>query len=139
MNLLPLFIIILAIAFLTGSDSLFYLAYVLGGIGLLTFVFSTILGWSYYGEKAAEYLFGPRIVKPYRWLWVVAVLVGSVLSLPMVWTFADIANGLMAVPNLIALLALSGILIAETRTYLWNGNLDADMVFKDTRDKKGVV
>ncbi|MBP1691547.1 MAG: transporter, partial [Bacteroidetes bacterium] len=105
-------------------------------VGLLTFVFSTILGWSYYGEKAAEYLFGPRIVKPYRWLWVVAVLVGSVLSLPMVWTFADIANGLMAVPNLIALLALSGILIAETRTYLWNGNLDADMLFKDTRDKK---
>lgn len=105
-------------------------------IGLLTFVFSTILGWSYYGEKAAEYLFGPRIIKPYRWLWVVAVLVGSVLSLPMVWTFADIANGLMAVPNLIALLALSGILIAETRTYLWNGNLDADMLFKDTKDIK---
>jgi AGCS family alanine or glycine:cation symporter len=96
-------------------------------IGLLTFVFSTILGWSYYGEKAAEYLLGPRVVKPYRWLWVVAVMFGSVLSLPLVWTFADIANGLMAIPNLIALLALSGVLIAETRTYLWNDNLDADM------------
>jgi AGCS family alanine or glycine:cation symporter len=94
--------------------------------GLLTFVFSTILGWSYYGEKAAEYLFGARIVQPYRWLWVGAVLLGSVLSLPTVWTFADIANGLMAIPNLIALLALSGVLVAETRTYLWSGNLDAD-------------
>ena len=50
--------------------------------GLLTFVFSTILGWSYYGEKAAEYLLGTKVIKPYRWLWVVAVLVGSVLSLP---------------------------------------------------------
>ncbi len=69
-------------------------------VGLLTFVFSTILGWSYYGEKAAEYLFGPKIILPYRWLWVVAVMVGSVATLPAVWSFADIANGLMAIPNL---------------------------------------
>jgi AGCS family alanine or glycine:cation symporter len=95
-------------------------------VGLLTFVFSTILGWSYYGEKAAEYLWGPRVVVLYRWLWVAAVMLGSVLSLPIVWTFADIANGLMAIPNLITLLVLSGVLIAETRTYLWNDNLDAD-------------
>jgi AGCS family alanine or glycine:cation symporter len=53
-------------------------------------------------------------------------MLGSVLSLPIVWTFADIANGLMAIPNLITLLVLSGVLIAETRTYLWNDNLDAD-------------
>jgi len=95
-------------------------------VGLLTFVFSTILGWSYYGEKAAEYLFGSRVVQPYRWLWVIAVMLGSVLSLPVVWTFADVANGLMAVPNLIALLALNSVLIAETRRFLWNNNLDAD-------------
>ena len=84
-------------------------------VGLLTFVFSTILGWSYYGEKAAEYLFGPRAVLPYRWLWVAAVMVGSVATLPAVWSFADIANGLMAVPNLISLLALTSIIVKETR------------------------
>ncbi len=93
-------------------------------VGLLTFVFSTILGWSYYGEKAAEYLFGPKIVRPYRLLWVVAVLVGSVATLPVVWSFADIANGLMAIPNLISLLALSGVLAAETRKYLAPGMID---------------
>jgi AGCS family alanine or glycine:cation symporter len=93
-------------------------------VGLLTFVFSTILGWSYYGEKAAEYLLGSRVVLPYRLLWVAAVMVGSVASLPAVWTFADIANGLMAVPNLVSLLALSGVAVAETREYLWSGQLD---------------
>ncbi len=95
-------------------------------LGLLTFVFSTILGWSYYGEKAAEYLWGPRVIKPYRMLWVVAVFGGSVLSLPVVWSFADITNGLMAIPNLVSLLLLQGVLVAETRKYLWNNNLDAE-------------
>ena len=89
-------------------------------IALLTFVFSTILGWSYYGEKAAEYLFGTGVIKYYRWLWVIAVMVGSVVSIKAVWTFADITNGLMAIPNLISLIALSGIIVAETRTHLWN-------------------
>ncbi|HYB98021.1 MAG TPA: sodium:alanine symporter family protein [Candidatus Limnocylindrales bacterium] len=93
-------------------------------IGLLTFVFSTILGWSYYGEKAAEYLAGPRAIVPYRWLWVAAVMVGSVASLPSVWAFADIANGLMAVPNLISLLVLQRVLVSETDRYLWSGRLD---------------
>ncbi|MGE5403063.1 MAG: alanine/glycine:cation symporter family protein [Ignavibacteriales bacterium] len=93
-------------------------------VGLLTFVFSTILGWSYYGEKAAEYLFGSKIIKPYRWMWVFAVMLGSVLSLPVVWSFADISNALMAIPNLISLIALSGVVVAETREYLWNKNLD---------------
>ena len=89
-------------------------------IGLLTFVFSTILGWSYYGEKAAEYLFGSGIIKPYRWLWVIAVFAGSVLSLPIVWSFADITNGLMAIPNLISLIALNGIVVKETSEYIWS-------------------
>jgi len=88
-------------------------------VGLLTFVFSTILGWSYYGEKAAEYLFGPRIIFPYRLLWVAFVMVGSVTTLKSVWAFADIANGLMAAPNLISLIFLSGVIVAETRQYLW--------------------
>jgi AGCS family alanine or glycine:cation symporter len=93
-------------------------------IGLLTFVFSTILGWSYYGEKAAEYLLGTRAVTPYRWLWVAAVMVGSVVSLRAAWTFADIANGLMAVPNLVSLLVMSRVVADETRAYLWEGDLD---------------
>ncbi len=91
-------------------------------VGLLTFVFSTILGWSYYGEKAAEYLFGSRVISPYRWLWVVAVFVGSVLSIQAVWSLADITNGLMAIPNLVSLLLLSGVIVQETRTYLWDAS-----------------
>jgi AGCS family alanine or glycine:cation symporter len=102
--------------------------------GLLTFVFSTILGWSYYGEKAAEYLWGPRVIKPYRMLWVVAVLAGSMLSLPVVWNFADITNGLMAIPNLVSLLLLQGVIVAETRKYLWNNKLDEESVEEPIRD-----
>jgi AGCS family alanine or glycine:cation symporter len=89
-------------------------------LGLVTFVFSTILGWSYYGEKAIEYLLGARAIKPYRWMWVVCVMIGSVASLGAVWTFADIANGLMAVPNLISLLVLAPVVVAETKKYLWD-------------------
>jgi alanine or glycine:cation symporter, AGCS family len=88
-------------------------------IGLLTFVFSTILGWSYYGEKAAEYLFGSKAITPYRWLWVIAVMIGSVATLKIVWDFADVANALMAIPNLVSLLVLNGVVVAETRKYLW--------------------
>ena len=91
-------------------------------VGLLTFVFSTILGWSYYGEKAVEYILGTRAIVPYRVLWVAAVMVGSVVKLDIVWNFADVANALMALPNLFALLALSGVVVAETRTYLWEGD-----------------
>jgi len=90
-------------------------------VGLLTFVFSTILGWSYYGEKAAEYLFGPRVITPYRMLWIAAVMVGSVSTLQAVWSFADIANGLMAVPNLVSLLLLAGVVARETKEHLGTG------------------
>lgn len=95
-------------------------------IGLLTFVFSTILGWSYYGEKSIEYLIGTKAIKPYRVLWVIFVLIGSMLSLPIVWTFADITNALMAIPNLVALLLLSGVIISETKKYLWDDKLDEE-------------
>jgi AGCS family alanine or glycine:cation symporter len=87
-------------------------------VGLLTFVFSTILGWSYYGEKAVEYLFGARAITPYRWLWVAAVMLGSVTSLDAVWSFSDVANGLMAVPNVLSLLLLQHVLVRETREHL---------------------
>jgi alanine or glycine:cation symporter, AGCS family len=93
-------------------------------IGLLTFVFSTLVGWAYYGEKACEYLFGERAILPYRSLWVVAVYVGAALPLPVVWAAADVTNALMAIPNLIAVLLLSGVVVRETRRYLWEGRLD---------------
>jgi AGCS family alanine or glycine:cation symporter len=105
-------------------SDLSYFGPILLTFGLLTFVFSTILGWSYYGEKAAEYLFGSKIIKPYRYIWVAFVMIGSVLSLNIVWTFSDITNALMAIPNLVSLLLLSGILVKETKKYLWDGNLD---------------
>ncbi|MGB6647596.1 MAG: sodium:alanine symporter family protein [Bacteroidota bacterium] len=93
-------------------------------VALLTFAFSTILGWSYYGEKAAEYLFGSRAVRPYRWAWVVFVMFGSQLSVPVVWTFSNIANAFMALPNLLSLLVLSNVIVLETRKYLWEGKID---------------
>lgn len=89
-------------------------------IGLLIFVFSTILGWSYYGEKAVEYLLGTRAVWPYRWLWVFAVMVGAVATLPVVWTLADIANAIMAIPNLISLLTLHSLVAVETKRFFSN-------------------
>jgi alanine or glycine:cation symporter, AGCS family len=85
--------------------------------GLLTFVLSTILGWSYYGEKAVEYLVGSKALLPYRILWVIAVYIGATAKLDTVWNFSDVANGLMAIPNLIALLLLSGVIAAETKRY----------------------
>ncbi len=92
--------------------------------GLLTFVFSTILGWSYYGERAVEYLLGKRAIHPYRWLWVAAVFTGAVVTVPLVWDLADALNALMALPNLVALFFLSGVIVAETREFLWNNRLD---------------
>ena len=91
---------------------------------MFTFGFSTILGWAYYGEVAAEYLFGRPINTLYRVVWIAAVFVGSVSTLQAVWSFSDVANGLMAVPNLISLLALSGIIVKETQEYLWSGDID---------------
>ncbi len=94
-------------------------------IGLLTFVFSTILGWSYYGEKCVEYLFrSKKAILPYRILYTIAVFFGSVMSLAFVWDLADLFNGLMAVPNLISLWALSSVIVKETKEYLWDDNLD---------------
>jgi putative sodium/alanine symporter len=79
---------------------------------------STILGWAYYGERCVERLVGVHGVLPYRLLFTVVVFIGTVTELKDVWTFADIANGLMAVPNLIGMLALSGLIARETGDYL---------------------
>ncbi|MEW6236982.1 MAG: sodium:alanine symporter family protein [Candidatus Omnitrophota bacterium] len=84
-------------------------------IGLIFFAYSTILGWSYYGEKCVEYLFGVKAVFPYRLVWVVFVMIGSLTKIDIVWVFSDIMNALMAIPNLIALIFLSGVIVEETR------------------------
>ncbi|MBS63820.1 sodium:alanine symporter family protein [Salinisphaera sp.] len=85
--------------------------------GMVVFAFSTMLAWSYYGERTAEYLFGSRIVTPYRLIWVVAVFVGAVAELDLVWLIADVMNALMAIPNLIALVLLAPVVFKLTRTY----------------------
>lgn len=87
-------------------------------ISLALFSFSTILGWSYYGEKCCEYLLGVRSIVPYRVLFVIATFVGSTVTLGFVWGISDVMNGLMAIPNLIGLLLLSGVIVKETQSYL---------------------
>lgn len=101
-----------------------YIGSIILTIGLVTFAFSTILGWSYYAEKAIEYLAGKKFIKIYRVLWVILVFVGAVADLSLVWDIADGTNALMAIPNLISLVFLSGVIVAETRKYLWNKRLD---------------
>lgn len=96
-------------------------------IGLLTFAFSTILGWSYYGERAVEYLGGSKLIQTYRILYIIAVFIGSVANLAIVWNIADCMNALMAIPNLISLICLNGVIVHETRKYLWRNRLDRDM------------
>ncbi|HEL2200991.1 TPA: sodium:alanine symporter family protein [Streptococcus suis] len=86
-------------------------------ISLVLFAFTTILGWSYYGERCIEFLFGTKSILPYRLVFVTMVALGGFLKLDLIWTIADIVNGLMALPNLIALLALSPVIIKETRQY----------------------
>ena len=96
----------------------------LGSFGSVTvvlatvlFAYSTILGWSYYGEKAIEYIFGEKMVKIYRIIFIAIVMVGAMMKLSFVWDFSDLMNGMMAIPNLIALLLLSKVISAETNRY----------------------
>ena len=83
--------------------------------GLAVFAFTTILGWSYYGERCAEYIFGEKVITPYRILWIAAIPAGAILSLDFIWLVADVLNGFMAVPNLIALAVLSPVIFRLTR------------------------
>jgi AGCS family alanine or glycine:cation symporter len=85
--------------------------------GLAIFAFTTILGWSYYGERCAEFLFGIRVILPYRLLWLAAIVVGALGKLEIIWLLADVLNGLMALPNLIALVMLSPVVFQLTRAY----------------------
>ncbi len=87
------------------------------GIGVVTFAYSTLLGWAYYGEKCIEYLFGLGPIFVYRIAWVLAVIVGARMKIEIVWNLADVLNGLMALPNLVALIGLSGVVVSETKLY----------------------
>lgn len=118
-----------------NGEMLTYAAFnTIGSIGaimltcsLAAFVVSTVLGWSYFGERALEYLGGQKLITPYRVLWVIAVFVGCIIpKSSIVWNFADIANGLMAIPNLICMIGLSGVLVSQTRYYLWENRLDEE-------------
>jgi AGCS family alanine or glycine:cation symporter len=87
-------------------------------IGLIMFAFTTVMAWGYYGEKCFEYLFGTRYVKAYRVIYCLLVIPGAAIKLELAWLLADITNGLMAIPNLIALIGLSSVIVAETRDFL---------------------
>lgn len=93
--------------------------------GLITFAWSTILGWSYYGERAWVYLVGVKAIMPFRIAWTIVVLVGCSIALDVVWNVADTLNAMMAFPNLVALLGLSGVIASEAKKYIWDNNLDA--------------
>ena len=86
-------------------------------LGLLLFAFSTILGWEYYGETSARYLLGRKISKPYKLLYVIMIFVGCVMNLDLAWTVANILNALMAIPNLIGLIGLSGVVVALEKDF----------------------
>jgi len=86
-------------------------------MGIIIFAFSTILAWEYYGEKCFEYLFGEKYISLYRYVWVFFVFIGAQIKLDMVWNISDAMNALMAIPNLIGLICLSGLLVRETRLY----------------------
>lgn len=93
-------------------------------IGIAAFAYSTILGWSYYGERCVEYLFGRGGMIPYKLIFVFILLIGPVIKLDLVWTMADIFNALMSIPNLIAVVVLSPVVVKETNYYLYGNRLD---------------
>ena len=101
-----------------------YLGTPMLAFGVITFAFSTAVGWCYYGEKAVEYLSGKKLMLTYRIIYILSVFFGSIINLTLVWNIADCMNALMAIPNLLSLLFLSGVLVSETKKYLWGGKLD---------------
>ena len=97
-------------------------------VGLVLFAFTTILGWNYYGERCVEYLMGVKAILPYRIGFIILVACGPFLKLEEIWVMSDIVNGLMALPNLIALVALSGVVVAETKAYQQHLKEEAELV-----------
>lgn len=101
-----------------------YVGTIILNISIITFAFSTILGWSYYGEKSIEYLGGKKVIIYYRLAWVIFVFIGAIINLTLIWDLSDSMNALMAIPNLISILFLSGVVVKETKKYLWEKHLD---------------
>jgi len=93
-------------------------------IGLVCFTYSTMLGWSYYGNRCITYLFGKRAIRPYQVVFVITCFLGAIGVSGFVWDISDITNALMAIPNVIAVLALSGVIWKGTKHYIYDGNLD---------------
>lgn len=93
-------------------------------VGLVSFAFSTILGWAYYGERAFEYLFGKKFLILYRIAYSIAIFVGSISANQFIWDIADTFNAFMAIPNLVCLLLLNAVIVSETKKYLWSNNVD---------------
>ena len=108
-------------------------------ICLITFAWSTILGWSYYGERAWVYLVGVKSIKPFRIAWTLVVFVGCVAALDVVWNVADTLNACMAFPNCVALLGLSGVIASETKKYVWDKDAEMGGLMKWMDDEAPVV
>jgi len=105
-------------------------------VGVLLFAFSTVLAWSYYGEKGIEYLLGRRAKLPYKWLFIVFTLLGARLDLEAVWAYADTANGMMALPNLVALIGLSGVVVGLTKKYMDEKKRDLHLPYEEMLRRK---
>ena len=105
---------------LTGANIFKFLFFAI--VGIICFAYSTILGWSYYGERCIEYLLGKKALIPYKLIFVAVCVIGPVLNLDLVWTVADVLNALMAIPNLVAVLLLSGTIAKDTK--YWLAHLD---------------
>ena len=95
-------------------------------LGMCAFAYSTILGWSYYGNRCVAYLFGPKGIKPYQVIYVAVAFFGAIGVGDVVWTISDIGNALMAIPNIIVILLLSGMIARETKHYVYDGHLDEE-------------
>ena len=104
-------------------------------VGLTLFAFTTILGWNYYGERCVEYLVGVKGIMPYRIIFIALVACGAFIKLDVIWVLADIVNGLMAIPNLIALIGLSGVVVAETKKYFAHLKEEEMVVAEDSEEK----
>lgn len=100
-----------------------YIGPIILTLGIISFAFSTVLGWAYYGERCVEYVGGKKILIPYRLVYVIVAAIAPIIALDLVWNIADVLNALMAIPNLIAVLLLSNVIVKDTKKYIHN--LDA--------------
>jgi AGCS family alanine or glycine:cation symporter len=101
-----------------------FIGHIIITFGLISFAYTTILGWEYYGEKGAEYLLGSKVILPYRIFYTCVIFLGATVPLKLVWNTADMLNALMVIPNVIAVILLSGLIYKETKHYVYDGNIE---------------